>query len=90
MSNGQQVAITHTTMNSVVSGIYDVRFPGFGALQASKHNVQLSAYASGRASCYVNDQTTASGGVDLVVRVNCYDRYSGAPTNAFFTILVIE
>jgi len=90
MSNGERVAITHTTTNGVTSGVYDVRFPGFGALALTAHSVQVSAYASGRVSCSVADQGAVSGGADLTVRILCYDRYSGAPTNAYFTVLVIE
>lgn len=90
MSNGREVAITRTTSSYVTSGVYDVRFPGFGPLVAGRHSVQVSSYSSGRVSCAVAGQSTVTGNQDLVVRVNCYDRYSATPTNAYFTVLVIE
>lgn len=89
-SNGQPVHVVRTTSGTVSSGIYDVRFPGMGALAALPHNIQVSPYLSGRANCSPSTAGTANGGADLQVRVSCFDRYSGAPTNTYFTILLIE
>ena len=89
-SNGQPVRVVRTTSGTVTSGIYDVRFPGMGALASLPHNVQVSPYLSGRANCSPTNTGAINGGADLEVRVYCFDRYSGAPTNTYFTILLVE
>ena len=89
-SNGQSPMITRTTANTVTDGIYRVRFPGLGALGSAAHHVQVSAYNSGANSCFPDAESTVNAGADLVVAVQCYNRYSGTPANAFFTILLIE
>ena len=75
---------------TVRQGVYDVRFPGLGALAAATHNIQVSPYSSGVVTCVPTTTGTATAGADLLVRVECFSRYSFAPTNAYFTILVIE
>ena len=42
------------------------------------------------ATCVPTTTGTATAGADHRVRVECFNRYSFAPTNAYFTILVIE
>ncbi len=87
MSNGRQVAVAR---DGVANGSYSVRFPGFGTLLGERHTIQVSPYASGRVSCAVSGENAVNDGADLTVHVFCYDRYSGVPTNAHFTILALE
>jgi hypothetical protein len=89
-SNGQGPLVTRVQVNGVTQGVYDVRFPGLGALAAATHNIQVSPYSSGVVTCVPTTTGTATAGADLLVRVECFNRYSFAPTNAYFTILVIE
>ena len=89
-STAQVAAVTRQTVNGVTNGVYDVRFPGLGGLVGSPFNIQVSPYTSGSATCVPGSTSAANGGADLLVRVECFDRYSFAPTNAYFTILVIE
>lgn len=89
-STGQGPLSTRVDVNGVTQGVYDIRFPGLGALAAATHNVQVSPYQSGSATCVPDPSGTANGGADLLIRVQCFNRYSFAPTNSFFTILVIE
>ena len=89
-SNGQMPLVTRVQVNGVTQGVYDVRFPGLGALAAATHNIQVSPYSSGVVTCVPTTTGMATAGADLLVRVECFNRYSFAPTNAYFTILVIE
>ncbi len=89
-SNAQPVRVVRTSSGTVTLGVYRVRFPGLGALASLPHNVQMSTYQGGRATCSPEPGTAINGGADLEVRVICNDRYSLAPSNAYFTILLIE
>ncbi|MBL8960330.1 MAG: Ig-like domain-containing protein [Gemmatimonadetes bacterium] len=89
-SNGQPIRIVRTTSGLATNGVYDVRFLGMGALASQSYNLQVSAYASGTVTCTPDSSAAVNGGADLEVRVLCFGRYDGAPTNAYFTILLIE
>ena len=76
-------------LQRIGSGRYQLTIPNLAPGLRFAH-VQITPYQSPRVYCKASTPLAASNGVDATITVSCAGRYSHAPTDAVFTILVID
>ena len=77
------------TMRRTGTGQYTVTVPGL-APGAHYPTVQVKPYATPVTDCKASTPSPALNGVDAIVTVSCENRYSHAPTDARFTIVILD